>query len=114
MKWLVLIILLVSCRQEDIIPNTCGVNNPLNDLPWLKKLNHDDHLGFSIVQGVYQGQTVYVVSGCGRCFAGPYMSLYRCDGSLICNGLVLDTSAKGCSQIVLTVQDRRTLVEYAP
>ena len=114
MKWLVLIMLLASCRQAEFISNSCGVNNPLQDLSWLKKFDRDNGTGSSIVQGTYQGQTVYVVSSCARCFNGSYIALYRCDGSTICSGLGLDASPSGCNQIISVLTDRRTLVEYKP
>ncbi len=114
MKWLVLIVLLTSCRQAEFIPNNCGVNNPLRDLSWLKKLDRDDGTGSSIVQGAYQGQTVYAVSSCERCTYGSYLTLYRCDGSKICSGSGLDVSPGGCNQIISVLTDRRTLVEHKP
>ena len=114
MKWLVLIIIVASCHQAEFIPNSCGVNNPLQDLPWLKKLDRDNGTGSSIIQGTYQGQTVYAVSSCARCFNGSYIALYRCDGSIICSGLALDSSSTSCRKIALSLTDRRTLVEYKP
>ncbi|SFF21022.1 hypothetical protein SAMN05216167_13533 [Spirosoma endophyticum] len=114
MKWLVLILLVASCHQAEFIPNNCGVNNPLQDLTWLKKLNRDDGTGSSIVQGTHQGQTVYAVYRCARYINGSNLALYHCDGSIFCNGLALDQSTSSCSQIVDNLSDRRTLVEYKP
>ncbi len=114
MKWFVLIVLLTSCHQAEFIPNNCVVNNPLRDLSWLKKLDRDDGTGSSIVQGTYQGRTVYAVSSCGRCFNGSYVTLYRCDGSIICSGMGLDRSSTSCSQIISGLTDRRILVEHKP
>jgi hypothetical protein len=33
----ILTICLFSCQKEQV----CGVNNPMNDLPWLKKIKND-------------------------------------------------------------------------
>ncbi|ADB39974.1 hypothetical protein [Spirosoma linguale] len=110
MKWLFFFLLLGSCRQEQAIPNQCGVNNPLTELPWLQKLASNKDLGVSIVQGTYQNQTVYAVYSCGRCFAGPYVSVYRCDGSSICSGLVVDKSSAGCTEIARNLSDKQTLL----
>ncbi|MCX6218462.1 hypothetical protein [Spirosoma sp.] len=110
MKWLFLVLLLGSCRQEQAILSQCGVNDPLTDLPWLQKLASNKDLGISIVQGTYQNQTVYAVSTCGRCFAGPYITVYRCDGSSICSGLAADAAASGCSKIAQNLDDKRTLL----
>ncbi|WP_461125566.1 hypothetical protein [Spirosoma aerophilum] len=111
MKWLVFLLLLGSCHQEQTIPNRCGVNNPLTDLPWLQKLvsNRDKNLGVSIKQGTYQNQTVYAVYTCGRCFAGPFVTVYRCDGSPLCSSLVVDTTSGGCSQIAKNLSDPQAL-----
>jgi hypothetical protein len=114
MKWFVVMLMLVSCHREEPIPNGCGVKNPLSDLAWLKRLNTDSGLGSSITQGTYQGQTVYAVYTCGRCFAGPSLILYRCDGSKICSGSGLDRSPNGCNQIAIGLTDKRTLVEHRP
>ena len=111
MKWFILIVLLGACHQAEFIPNTCGVNNPLQDLSWLKKLDRDDGLGSSIVQGTYNGQTIYVVSSCGRCINGSSITLYDCNGSVVCSGLGIAT---GCSQIISALTNRRTLVEHRP
>lgn len=114
MKWIVLILLvgLLSCQRSEVIPNTCDVKNPLQDLPWLKTLIKDDGLGSAIYQGTYQNQTVFAVYGCGRCFAGPFVTIYRCDQSVICSGLLLDNSANSCGQIAKSLTDQRTLLEY--
>jgi len=114
MRWLSLFLLLVGCHQAEFVPNNCGVNNPLQDLAWLKKLNRDDGTGSSIVQGTYQGQTVYAVYKCGRCINGSNLTLYHCDGSVFCSGLALDQSATGCSQIASDLSNQQTLVEYKP
>jgi hypothetical protein len=110
MKWLALFLLLGSCHQDQVVPNRCGVTNPLTDLPWLQKLASDTNLGVSIVQGTYQNQTVYAVYSCGRCFAGPYVTVYQCDGSRICSSSLLDTPSGGCSQIAQNLSDKQTLL----
>ncbi len=114
MKWLVLMLMFVSCHREEFIPNGCGVNNPLKDLAWLKRLDTNNGTGSSIVQGTYQGQTVYAVYTCERCFAGSSLTLYRCDGSKICSGSGLHTSPSGCNEVVTGLTNRRTVVEHKP
>jgi hypothetical protein len=114
MKWVVLSILLVSCQQEKIGSNSCGVNNPLQELAWLKRIAEDSAFTSSIVQGTYQGQTVYAVGGCARCFAGPSVTLYHCDGSNICSSLVSDQSSSTCAQLIANLSNKRTLFEQKP
>ncbi|GAB3021878.1 hypothetical protein [Spirosoma pulveris] len=112
MKWLALLLMLGSCRKDQAIPNRCGVNDPLTDLPWLQKLASvgDKSLGTTIVQGTYQDQTVYAVSTCGRCFAGPYITVYRCDGFPLCSGLVLDPASSECNKVAQNLNDKQTLL----
>ena len=106
--------LFASCHQAEFIPNNCGVNNPLHDLSWLKKLDRDNGTGSSIVQGTYQGQTVYAVNSCARCINGSYLAVYHCDGSVICSGMGLDQSATSCNQLIASLTDRRILIEHKP
>ncbi|MDJ1502491.1 hypothetical protein QNI22_17620 [Cytophagaceae bacterium BD1B2-1] len=104
-----MIMLLVSCQSIDGIgPESkrsapaCGVNNPVEDLPWLKELikksNKDPESPYcvlqSVQQGTYEGQTIYVpvVSG-ALCCTCAGVAAYNCQGDLLfsCN---VDASSK--------------------
>ena len=68
-----------SCDKEEnyIAPlgNACSVNNPAEDLAWLKaeiqrleQLNSDIAKYFYIQQAEYKQQTVFIYNNCFLCF----------------------------------------------
>ncbi|MBC3787758.1 hypothetical protein [Spirosoma utsteinense] len=102
-----------ACHHPAVVPTGCGVGNPLTDLPWLKKLvSTPAVLDLSIEQAAYQGQTVFVTYSCDRCFAGPDVAIYRCDGSTICTGLLLYKPT--CGSILDSLTDKRELYRVDP
>ncbi len=86
MRYLYLITLCfwaLSCNQNDVVPNTCGVKRPLQDLEWLKTKMQTTTIE-QVVQARYQDQTVYMTASCSRCTTIGTIHLYSCDGDLLC------------------------------
>ena len=89
------LMLLAACQSGSITPegggkSFCGVANPIQDLPWLKAAieksseETDYCTPWSVTQGRYQGQTVYLVSLSGAlCCDIPGNSVYDCQGELV-------------------------------
>ena len=91
-----LLMLLAACQSGSITPEgggktpVCGVANPIQDLPWLKAAIEESSgktdycTPWSVTQGRYQGQTVYLVSLSGAlCCDIPGNSVYDCQGELV-------------------------------
>lgn len=114
MKRLFVILLILSftdCHHSELGPINCGVSKPLTDLPWLVSITKNSIPDLSITQATYQRETVYVVGSCGRCFAGPNVAIYRCDGTTICSGLLLyGNSSPACKFILDSLTDRQVLL----
>ena len=104
-----LILGVLSCNRSEVIPNSCGVRNPIKDLPWLAKFTEKPSIDLSISQATYQSQTVYVVYSCGRCFAGSNITIYQCDGTVLCKGLLVRGD---CKSILDASTDRRELFKH--
>lgn len=84
-----LIIGLAACH-EDAVPleNTCGVDNPVEDLPWLQtrieRAQQPDFntLNFTIQQVTYEAETLFIFGYCcSNCFMIP--TVYNCQGEII-------------------------------
>ncbi|MBA4300645.1 hypothetical protein SAMN03080617_02122 [Algoriphagus alkaliphilus] len=63
--WLIVIFLIFQSCAE-IMQADCGVDNPLEDLEWLKaETENSNRSGFIyLVQGKYKGRTVFFFNGC--------------------------------------------------
>ncbi|MFL0685735.1 MAG: hypothetical protein ACJLTB_21445 [Algoriphagus aquaeductus] len=70
-KYLFLLVcsaLLFSCNDEEG-PAVCGVENPVEDLVWLKEAvefsQSNGLAGFAyLIQGTYKGKTVFIMENC--------------------------------------------------
>ena len=82
-----------SCDKEEnyIAPlgNACSVNNPAEDLAWLKaeiqrleQLNSDIAKYFYIQQAEYKQQTVFIYNNCCP-MCGTIVPVYNCQGELL-------------------------------
>ncbi len=89
--YLLMIVLFATyaCRNEDSSPrqDTCSVNNPAQDLPWLKEkveaLREQESSYEYIQQATYRGQTVFLFgSCCPNC--NTVAPVYNCQGELVC------------------------------
>ena len=92
-KILLLILLLTSafsCKDDDdcCTPLLCGVENPAENLPWLKsmieywKVNSTIYSYMYVLEGKYLGQTVFIASNCCP-FCSSIPLIYNCEGDSI-------------------------------
>lgn len=86
--YLLLYVLVVSCRRSDI-PPSCNVSKPLEELDWLKAIIVDTvatkDQSLSVEQATYKNRTVYLV----HITPGPdrgVTTLYDCQGTALCKG----------------------------
>lgn len=89
----IILVFISSCVSHEFPQaNSCNVNNPIEDLPWLKAevadLN-DSELGrkyWFITQATYKLQTVFIVKNCcPNCGTLP-PPVYACSGELLFRG----------------------------
>lgn len=87
MKKLIIIFLFLSIAfscQDPEGPESCGVENPTENLPWLKEtieglMNSELGVYFYIVEGRYEGNTVFMVQNCCP-FCSSVVSVTNCEG----------------------------------
>jgi hypothetical protein len=86
---LILVLTLIfSCQKDDSVSVAgCGVENPTEDLPWLKEMieswNSDSLRPYMYVQqGTYLGQTVFLPGSCCP-FCDFFFPVYNCKGETI-------------------------------
>ena len=77
---------LVSCQNSEG-PVSCGVENPVQDLPWLKEkveelAQSDFSQYFFVEEAKYEGNTVFVFQNCCP-FCNSVVSVYSCEGVLL-------------------------------
>jgi len=89
-----------SCEQDDTVVSTaCGVNDPAENLPWLKtmieswKVNSTIYEYMYVQQGTNSGQTVFIVGNCCP-FCDTYFPIYNCAGEEIISASILDIKDK--------------------
>lgn len=81
--------LIVSCdeKEENASPVICGVENPIENLSWLKEkidtFSKTTGVGIQIFQATYQNETVFIVDDCMNC-ADALIQVYNCQGDVIC------------------------------
>ena len=87
--------LVLSCKSDDIsLDNTCNIENPIEDLSWLKERIADIEQSsltdaFYISQATYEGKTVFIVGNyCANC--NSISPVYNCEGERI--------NTLGCSE----------------
>jgi len=78
-----------SCEKEEMPGNTCGVNNPLKELSWLKSYiqrqeqNYPDIAKYLyIAQAEYNGQAVFLYYNCNPLY-DTIVPVYNCQGELL-------------------------------
>lgn len=95
-KYLPFLLLMLSstgCTYHEMEPglsNTCSVQNPIEDLPWLREMVPSPgqllENNWYIQQGTYKGQTVFAFNIC--CANCNYVvPVYDCDGVLVFQNL---------------------------
>ena len=90
----ILALIAFSCEQNDPeVSNACGVEDPAENLPWLKaKIESfeefpDFYQYMYVQQGTYLDQTVFMVGNCCP-FCDSYFPVYNCEGDEIMGGVV--------------------------
>lgn len=80
-----------SCEEQleytDVANKVCNVDNPLEDLEWLKDLKEGIQLsmqaaGSQIIQYNYKGEPVFWVDLCYLC-TDNLIHIYNCEGGVI-------------------------------
>ncbi len=110
----VVLILVSGCSRKDVVPNTCGVKRPLQDLEWLKAKTKGPVVE-TITQARYQDQTVYVTTASSRGIAGPFITIYSCDGTKLCDFmLVRINNQPDLCEIYSQLTDTKVIFEHNP
>jgi hypothetical protein len=91
-----LMLLLSTCTDNDR-NNTCAVNDPVHDLPWLKTIietyQRSNYMDVTIEQGTYRFQTVFIIDlCCTTCYIMP-------PPVFTCEGVALNTLSPGDKNI---------------
>ncbi len=109
-----LLVVVTGCNQKDVVPNTCGVKRPLQDLEWLKEKTKGPVVE-TITQASYQDQTVYVTTSSSRGFAGAIATVYSCDGTELCDFILLQIEQKPeLCEIYSQLTDKKVIFEQNP
>lgn len=79
-------LLLISCNKQEDTVSDCNVDNPLEELEWLKEMiesNADCPCHSSLLEGIYHGQTVfYSMASSFYCDQGGF-TLWDCNGNVV-------------------------------
>jgi hypothetical protein len=88
--------LLFACSENED-PKSCGVENPVEDIAWIKeaiKLQNSGLAGFAyLIQGTYKGQTVFIMESCCP-FCNLISAVQNCRGESIPNASVSEVTNK--------------------
>jgi hypothetical protein len=85
----VMMLSLLSCKTADKDQSSyCGSANPLEDIPWLKKIKTEMEMseraaGGQIIGYSYKGDNVFWIDRCYGC-ADDLIDVYNCQGEVIC------------------------------
>ena len=71
-----------SCEEEDKETGACGIENPQDNIEWLKHIL-DLRSCAEVYSYKYQGQEFISVSGCPTSADIPEV-IYTCDGEIYC------------------------------
>ena len=85
---LFLTFLLFSCSKSEESFSACMLENPIENIAWLKKIKNNFMLSSfyqkrEIVQYTYNNETVFLVDACVGC-ADNLTTVYNCEGIVIC------------------------------
>ncbi len=78
--------ILFSCNENEG-PSACGVENPVEDLPWLKSsIQETESSALAqyayLIQGTYKGQTVFSMGSCCP-YCLTLVVILDCQGNVI-------------------------------
>ena len=76
-------------NRNDIFSTTCGTDNSLEDLAWLRNIKRAFEQSASAVkreiyQYTYEGNTVFLVDDCASNCNDALQVVYNCNGDIIC------------------------------
>lgn len=85
---IIIVCFLISCSSNQETISNCNVDNPLENLTWLKKIKENLEKSAtawksSITQYTYKNEAVFLVEPCKDCPDGM-TSVYNCSGTIIC------------------------------
>ena len=85
----VILLLVFSCEKDILSDNTCNVDNPLEQLDWLKNTiqiieqsNPEWSKYYLISMAKYKGETVFIQSNCNP-LANSVFPVLNCSGQLL-------------------------------
>ena len=85
--FLLVSLLMANCSDEKDCSNACNCDNPLKKFTWLQDLKNtitDGVCEVSLLQGTYNGQTIFYIQMTDPfCEAIDTPTLYNCDGELV-------------------------------
>ena len=87
LPFLLCIILGFACQDNNDPASACGVNDPVENIPWLKQLaensENESSEGYSyIAQAKFNGKRVFYLGSCCP-FCNWALRLFDCEGNLI-------------------------------
>lgn len=108
--FLLAVISVIGCTDHKLEPrlsNTCSVQNPVQDLPWLRQkiddLRQSPHDNWFVRQGVYDGQTIFVFDIC--CPNCDYVApVHDCSGQRILDSVYAHGTESVISDLVTIAQ----------
>ena len=109
----------LSCDEDKENTNTvCNVNNPLDDLPWLRKIVNEfehnavelDYNPHAIIhQCMYKDGIGFLLEMCVGCPDTGY-SFRNCEGQVLCGGGGI-TGEDNCSELGINFESRKIIWE---
>lgn len=85
---LIFLLLVFSCEKDILSDNTCNVDNPLEQLDWLKdtiqslgQSNPEWSKYYLVTMAKYSGETVFIISNCNPA-ANSVFPVLNCSGEL--------------------------------
>lgn len=83
---IIFLFLFMSCNKDRVFQKTCGTDNALEDIEWLKeiKARFEDNEGSDrIVQYMYNKRRVFLIEGCRFC-PDALFYVYDCEQIEVC------------------------------
>ncbi len=105
-----------SCdTSKEIETLDCGVENPLEDLPWLKEIKdiitmRMSPAGAQIIQYTYHGEQVFWIDECYNC-PDAIITINNCEGEVICEFGGID-GRNTCPDFASDASDSTMLFDY--
>ena len=77
---------IMSCNKDRDFQKTCGTDNPLEDIEWLKDMKiryENNQRSDKITQYIYNNRRVFLDEGCRFCPDALYYA-YDCEQMVVC------------------------------